>query len=135
MNPVKNNLDIVRAFFDAIQSNAEPNVLAAFYDRDVVQEEFPNAFLPEGARRNRDALLEASRRGRAVMASQTFEILKAVASGGTVIVEASWTGVLAVPIGDKTPAGTVMRARFAQFFEFRDGKIIAQRNYDCFYPW
>ena len=37
--------------------------------------------------------------------------------------------------GEKTPAGSVMRARFAQFFEFRDGKIVAQRNYDCFYPW
>jgi hypothetical protein len=25
-----------------------------------------------------------------------------------------------------------MRARFAQFFEFRDGLIVRQRNYDCF---
>jgi hypothetical protein len=38
-------------------------------------------------------------------------------------------------LGEKTPAGSVMRARFAQFFELRDGKIAKQRNYDCFYPW
>jgi ketosteroid isomerase-like protein len=32
-------------------------------------------------------------------------------------------------------AGGEMRAYFAVFFEFRDGKIVAQRNYDCFDPW
>jgi ketosteroid isomerase-like protein len=31
--------------------------------------------------------------------------------------------------------GDVMRAHFATFIEFRDGKIVAQRNYDCFEPW
>jgi ketosteroid isomerase-like protein len=101
----------------------------------VIQEEFPNAFLPEGARRRLDELRDAAARGRKVMASQTFEILNMVASGDTVVVEANWTGTLAVPLGEKTPAGSVMRARFAQFFELRDGKIVKQRNYDCFYPW
>jgi ketosteroid isomerase-like protein len=28
-----------------------------------------------------------------------------------------------------------MRARFAAFIEFRDGRIVRQRNYDCFEPW
>jgi len=28
-----------------------------------------------------------------------------------------------------------MRARFAVFLDFRDGKITRQRNYDCFEPW
>jgi ketosteroid isomerase-like protein len=32
-------------------------------------------------------------------------------------------------------AGGQMRARFAAFLQFRDGKIVAQRNYDCFKPW
>lgn len=69
------------------------------------------------------------------MASQTFEILNMVASGDTVVVESNWTGTVAVSIGETTPAGSVMRARFAQFFVFRDAKIVQQRNYDCFYPW
>ena len=28
-----------------------------------------------------------------------------------------------------------MRARFGVFIQLRDGKIAAQRNYDCFDPW
>jgi len=100
-----------------------------------VQEELPNAFLPNGARRGLRELQEAAARGRAVMASQTFEILNMVASGDTVVVEADWSGTLAVPIGEKTPAGSVTRARFAQVFAFRAGKIVVQRNLDCFYPW
>jgi len=28
-----------------------------------------------------------------------------------------------------------MRAHSAMFFEFRDGKIASQKNYDCFKAW
>ena len=68
------------------------------------------------------------------MSSQRVELLKIFADDGTVVVEAEWSGTLAVSIGDLEP-GTVMRARFAQFLELQDGRITAQRNYDCFYPW
>lgn len=135
MTPERSNLDAVRAFFAALQAGGGPSEMAAFYSEDVVQEEFPNAFLPNGARRGLKELQEAAARGGSVMASQTFEIVDMIASGDTVVVESEWTGTLAVPLGEETPAGSVMRARFAQFFEFRGGKIVAQRNYDCFYPW
>lgn len=32
-------------------------------------------------------------------------------------------------------AGQVLRARFGVFLDFRDGRIVRQRNYDCFDPW
>jgi len=31
--------------------------------------------------------------------------------------------------------GSEMRADSAMFFVFKDGKIVSQRNYDCFHPW
>ena len=68
------------------------------------------------------------------MKEQTLEIVNTVSSGNTVVVEAKWTGTLAIDAGS-IPKGTVMRARFAQFYEFRDGRIAAMRNYDCFEPW
>jgi len=42
--------------------------------------------------------------------------------------------VLAVPLAT-LPAGSQMRAHFAMFLDFEDGKITSQRNYDCFDPW
>ena len=32
-------------------------------------------------------------------------------------------------------SGSSLRAHFAMFFEFKDGLISSQRNYDCFEPW
>lgn len=133
MSDRESNIEIVKAFFAAMR--ASPGDVADFYDPDVVQEEFPNRFLPNGARRGLVELGEAAERGRKAMASQTYEVLNMFAEGDTVIVESEWTGTLKVPLGEETPAGTVMRARFAQFFLLKDGKIVSQRNYDCFYPW
>jgi ketosteroid isomerase-like protein len=127
------NTEVVKAYFRALDRS--PDSVADFYHADVVQEEFPNRFLPNGARRGLLELREAADRGRKVMVSQRFEVLNMFAHGDTVVVECEWSGTLAVPLGDTTPAGTVMRARFAQFFVIDAGKIVAQRNYDCFYPW
>jgi ketosteroid isomerase-like protein len=49
-------------------------------------------------------------------------------------VEVLWTGILAVPFGALT-SGSEMKAHLAMFFEFRDGRIALQRNYDCFEAW
>ncbi|MEU5049278.1 hypothetical protein [Streptomyces sp. NPDC021096] len=54
-----------------------------------------------------------------------------MAVGDQVALEVTWTGTLAVPLGD-LPAGHVLRAHIAVFLEFREGKIRAQRNYDCY---
>lgn len=119
-----------RAYFAALEAGATGETLAAFYAPDVVQEEFPNRFNPSGARRDLAALLEAAERGRRVMATQHYEILNLVASGEQVAVEFRWSGTLAIAVGALVP-GDELRGRFACFFEFRDGQIVAQRNYDC----
>ena len=79
-------------------------------------------------------MMEAAERGRKVLTSQTYEIRSAVADGDHVALEVLWTGVLAVQVGS-IPAGGKMRAHFAMFLDFRDGKIVSQRNYDCFEPF
>jgi hypothetical protein len=42
--------------------------------------------------------------------------------------------VLLVPLAT-LQAGATMNAHFAMFFEFENGRIRVQRNYDCFEPW
>jgi ketosteroid isomerase-like protein len=42
--------------------------------------------------------------------------------------------VLDTPFQD-LPAGYEMKAYIGMFFTFRDGKIVSQRNYDCYPPF
>lgn len=123
--------DLVRAYLKAIEARADS---LAFFADDAVQEEFPNALVPAGARRTLDDLREANERGRDVMTSETYEIVNLVEAGDLVACEVLWRGVLAVPLRNLKP-GDVMKARFGVFFEFAGDKIRRQRNYDCFEPF
>jgi ketosteroid isomerase-like protein len=128
------SLALVRRYLAAVEGGATGDALAAFYAPGVVQEEFPNRLMPAGARRDLAAILDAAVRGQRVLSSQRFVILNAVARGAEVALEMEWTGTLAAALGT-LPVGGQMRARFAQFYELHEGKIVAQRNYDCFDPW
>lgn len=125
---------VVERYLKALEEGATGPALAAFFAEDVVQEEFPNRLTPMGKRRGLADILAAAERGQKAMAAQRYEILGVVASGEHVAVEVLWTGTLAVPFGELQP-GDQMRAHFAMFLEVRDGRIIAQRNYDCFEPF
>jgi ketosteroid isomerase-like protein len=129
----ESNLEVARRYLESVgQGRPEDNL--AFFADDVVQVEFPNRLVPDGATRDLAALREAAGRGSKVMTVQRYEVLNAIAAGDQVAVEANWIGTLAVPFGN-IPAGGEMRARFAIFLTFRDGKIVRQHNYDCFDPW
>ena len=128
------NLDTARQYLRAIQNGAIGDALAHFFAPDVVQEEFPNRIVPAGKRRNLAAMLEGAERGQKVLSDQRFEIRSAIATADRVILEVLWVGTLAIPFGT-IPIGGEMRAYSAMFLEFRDGKIAAQRNYDCFEAW
>ena len=134
MSTASDNLALARSYLEAIERGATGDELADLFTADVVQEEFPNRLVPQGARRDLAAILEGAERGQKVMRKQRFELLHALAEGDRVALEVQWTGTLAIPLGT-LPAGGEMRARFGVFLEFRDGRIHRQRNYDCFDPW
>jgi ketosteroid isomerase-like protein len=123
--------DLVRAYLKAIEDRKDS---LAFFAEDAVQEEFPNALVPNGARRTLADLREANARGRDVLTSESYEIVNLLEAGDLVACEVLWRGVLAVPIRSLKP-GDVMKARFGVFFEFAGDKIRRQRNYDCFEPF
>ena len=128
------NLATAQRYLRALEAFATGEALAEFFTPDVIQDEFPNRLVPEGARRDLAGILQASERGRQVLSAQRFELLHTVAQGDDVALEVQWTGTLAAPFGT-IPAGGQLRARFAVFLEFHEGKIRHQRNYDCFEPW
>lgn len=133
------NLELARRYLSAIEASTDPtragnDQQAGFFHPDVLQEEFPNRFVPTGAKRDLAALKEAGERGRTVLQGQRYEVRAAYALADTVILEVLWVGTLALGIAGLT-AGQEMRAHFAVFLEFRDGLIYRQRNYDCFEPF
>ena len=79
-------------------------------------------------------MAEAFEKGRKLLSSQSYEVSSCVAEGDSVSIEVLWTGTLALAFGTLS-VGSQMRAHSAMFFQFKDGKIVSQRNYDCFEPW
>jgi ketosteroid isomerase-like protein len=128
------NLAIARRYLEAIESGAEGGALAEFFTKDVIQEEFPNRLSPIGQHRNLQALLDSARKGKKIISHQKYDVLNAIADGDRVALEVFWSGLLAVPL-EGLPSNSQLRAHVSIFFEFRDGKIARQHNYDCFDPW
>ena len=65
------------------------------------------------------------------MSRQMYKIKQEIAELERVALEVEWVRTLAVLFGS-IPAGGQLRAFFAVFLEFQEGKIFRQRNYDCF---
>jgi ketosteroid isomerase-like protein len=126
-----NNLEIARSYLKALERGETGAVLSSFFAPDVVFEEFPNRLVPQGKRRDLAAALEGAEQGRKLMSRQIYKITHEITSGDRVALEVEWVGTLAVPFGS-LKAGAPMKAFFAVFLEFQEGKIIRQRNYDCF---
>ena len=125
------NVERAKAFLQAIEARED---LTPFLAPDVIQHELPNRFIPSGATRDLTGILAACERGQRAMVGERFEVVRVIAQGDDVALEVVWTGTLAVPIG-ALPAGGTMRAQFGMFMTFRDGRIVSQRNYDCFDPF
>lgn len=134
MAPADDLRNLATQYLAALERGTTGAELAAFFTDEVIQEEFPNRLMPTGARRDLTALLDGAVRGQQLMVAQRYALLNSLVDGNQVALEVQWTGTLAIPLGS-IPAGGEMRARFAVFLTYRDGKIAHQRNYDCFEPW
>lgn len=131
---MRSNLETAQRYLQALENNADRATLAQFFDPALVQEEFPNQLNPNGGRSDYATMLQRAEQGKQLLVSQQYTVTNALESGNFVVLEVIWTATLAVR-APALPADGQMRAHFAVFLEFRDGKIVAQRNYDCFDPW
>jgi ketosteroid isomerase-like protein len=127
------NLHVIRRYLKAIE-DGNFSIIAGLFTDDMTLEQLPNRIYPQGLHSNITKAAEGFEMGRKLLSSQTYEIKNAVVHENSVAVEVLWTGTLAIAFGNLT-AGSPMRAHSAMFFEFNDGKISSQRNYDCFEPW
>ncbi len=119
-------------YLQAVASGATS--FAEFLHPEVMFEELPNRVVPRGARSDLIAMQAAAERGQKLLRSQRYDVLSAVAEGERVVLEVAWEGILSVAFSSLKP-GDALRARCAMVFEFRDDRIVAQRNYDCYEPF
>lgn len=122
---------LIKEFLTSISTGGSFESVRKFYHPDAVQIEFPNLLAKEKIERDIKKIEEAADRGKKVMISQNFEVIKSYEVANVVIIEAIWTGILAIDLGTKSTGATVT-AHFAQFYEFEGALILRQRNYDCF---
>jgi ketosteroid isomerase-like protein len=121
----------VRAYISAVEGAAAPDEIASFYHPDAVMDVFPNRMTPAGARYDLGGILAASAAGQKLMSRQRFDVRTVTESGDRVVVEFTWSGELASPVGHMA-SGSVLKADVVQILEFEDGLIIRQRTYDCY---
>lgn len=122
--------DIVTAYIAAIEAQDTAAVDRLLHP-EVENLEHPNRLQPAGRRYDLAAMRAAGERGKAVMASQRFEIRGMIVEGARAAVQIAWSGTLAVAAGP-LPAGHVMRAQICSIIELKDGKVWRQEQYDCF---
>jgi len=126
-------LTLVLDYLRAIEEGATGDRLASFFTADAILEEFPNRLRPHGARSDVEQAKAGAARGQEILAWQRYEVLNSVVQGDWVALEVRWTAELKRSVPGLPEGG--MKARFGVFIQLRDGKIAAQRNYDCFDPW
>ncbi|MGE3242065.1 MAG: nuclear transport factor 2 family protein [Pirellulales bacterium] len=134
MNIKHANRQLIEDYLRAIESGATGEALARFYTEDAEQIEWPNRLNPAGGRSDLARLLKRAESASSLIKDQRYELHSLLAQEDQVAVEATWTGVLIVPL-ETLPAGSALKAHFAMFFDLREGQIYRQRNYDCFEPW
>ena len=122
--------EIVTAYIRAIEAH-DVDGAARYMHPDVQNLEHPNKLSPTGRRYDLAGMRAAGERGKAVMASERYELRHMIVEGDRAAVQIAWSGTLAVAVG-ALPAGHVMRAQICSIIELRDGKVWRQEQYDCF---
>lgn len=125
-------LDCVLALLRAIEGGGGAAEIGPFLAGDYTLSEAPHLLAPAGANRNRDEALAGVEAARDVVSGQRFVVRRTTCEGNRVVVEAEWSATLLMdlPYWD---AGDVIRARVASVFEVRDGRVVSQDSYDCYF--
>lgn len=125
-------VDVVRKYFALVEqfSTAEAD-FADILHADMEQTEYPNWLTAKLTVSDRATLFARAAGGSKLLASQHYDIQQAYELDETVITEVVWTAVVAADLG-AFKSGQELKAYFCCVFDFKDGVIYRQRNYDCF---
>lgn len=134
-DPLANQLSCVEQYFrllSAFETSAQ--AFASVLHPDVRHTEYPNAIVSQIQETDLTQMLQGAARGKALLANQSFTLERYHPHGDSLIVEGLWHGTVAVSRGKFSP-GQVLTAWMCIVFEFKQGLIWRQRNYDCYEPF
>ena len=128
-------IELVKKYFHLVETfHTENSAYAEILHPNIIQTEYPNLVTPQVKSRSLDGLMNGAKAGKQLLSSQKFEIMGILAGMGHLTVELEWRGTIAVDTGS-TYKGQQLMAYICTIFEFKDGKIFRQRNYDCYEPF
>ena len=131
---MNSNLEKAKAYIELFNDRtAVAEQFLPFWHEEIQFRELPNLISPQGSNRGREVMAAGIAQGAQILSRQQYTILNALEAGNTIVLEVAWEGDLAIPFGT-VPTGATLRAHIAMFLEFADGRIIRQRNYDCYEP-
>ena len=125
-------LETVKRWYELIESfSVTESDFKPLLHPDIEQTEYPNLITPGIVGSNYETLLQRIPNGKKLLKSQKYDIQRTYEAGETLITEVIWTAEVGADIG-AFKAGQQLKAYFCCVFDFKDGRIYRQRNYDCF---
>ena len=123
-----------RRYLSLLEQNLRDPELGSLFAPEFELREYPNKLNPAGRTLSLAQLLANTEKASQIILEQSYSVRNAIVSGDDVALEVDWLGRFSIAYGS-TPAGQPIRAAFAMFLRFRDGRIASQHNYDCFEPF
>ncbi|WP_426002725.1 nuclear transport factor 2 family protein [Paenarthrobacter sp. NyZ202] len=125
-------LDHVIGFVRTVEAGGGAEDIRPYLDPEFTLTEWPHALSKMGSTRNLEQTLTGADDSKSIVADQKFEIVRTTCEGNRVVLEMNWSArlLLDLPHWD---AGETIRARSTAVFELRDGLIVSQDTYDCYY--
>jgi ketosteroid isomerase-like protein len=128
------NLATARRYLAILERDPSDPELHALFDPEFVFHERPNRLNPSGRTLRSDELRSLTLKAKQILIEQRYEVVHALAVGDDVAMEVEWTGRFNIGFAS-TAAGQPIRAKLGMFLTFRSGKLLSQRNYDCYEPF
>lgn len=121
-------IELVKKYLDSVEK-LELNT--EILHEDYLQWELPNLLNRSGQKSDLKDSVKRLAAAKNILSSQEYQITSTLEQKNTVVMEAKWTGKMAIHAG-ALKAGQELKAYFCMIFEFKDEKIHRIRNYDCF---
>lgn len=125
-------LECVLDFVRTLEAGGGGAAIRPFLAANFRLLEAPHLLAPEGSTRTLAQVLAGADQSSEVVANQKFEIRRTTCQGGRVVLEADWSATVLMDL-KYWDAGDTIRARTSSVFEVRQGQIVSQDSYDCYF--